>query len=58
MSTTTMIAFTVMTLFCVPYIYYAIKVNIYGQENQPANLTTPFPKFTEFWQVLLGAIVT
>ena len=58
MSTITMVAFTVMTLFCVPYCYYAVKVNIYGQENQPANLTTPFPKFTEFWQVLLGAFVT
>ena len=52
------IAMTIMLLILVPYIYYAIQINIYGNKHLPANHLTPFPKFTDAWRVLVGAFVT
>ena len=52
------IAMTVMSLILIPYIYYAIRINIYGNQHQAPNPTTPFPKFTDAWRVLVGAMAT
>ena len=47
-----------MALICVPYLYYAISINLYANKNDPGGRRTPFPKFTDFWKVIVGAIVT
>jgi len=49
---------TVMSLILIPYIYYAIQINLYGNRHQAANPSTPFPKFSDAWRVLVGAMVT
>lgn len=41
-----------------PYLYYAVRVNLYGNAHQPAESKTRFPKFTDFWKVLVGSCVT
>ena len=41
-----------------PYLYYAIRINIYGNQHCPEHLKATFPKFTDFWKVLVGSLVT
>ena len=41
---------------CMPYIYYAVMVNIKGSANAPKDYK--FPDFRDYWKVLVGAAVT
>jgi tetrahydromethanopterin S-methyltransferase subunit D len=40
---------------CIPYMYYAVQINIYGTANAPEGFH--FPQITEFYKTLIGAAV-
>ena len=46
----------VLTLVCVPYIYYAVTINAYLRDNAPADYR--FVTFDQFWKTVVGAIAT
>ena len=50
------IAITVLFVICVPYLYYAVQINLYGVANAPKDFN--FPNLTEFWKVIVGACAT
>ena len=47
---------TVMGLICIPEIYYSIQINIYGNKHKPEGYK--FASFSDYWKVLVGAVVT
>lgn len=39
-----------------PYTYYAVKINIYGQAHKPEGFL--FPSIKDYWRIVVGAGVT
>ena len=39
-----------------PYIYYAVWINAFGQENKPEGYH--MPQYSELWKTLVGAVVS
>ena len=50
------IALFVLAMICIPYLYYTILINNYGNAHAPEGYN--FPNFKDFWKVILGAVVT
>ena len=55
LKTSTIVGFSVLACICVPYIYYAMSINIYGQNNKPKGYY--MPGLWELWMTLVGAAV-
>ena len=49
------IASTVLACIVIPYIYFSIRVNAYGQKNKPEGFY--FPEYSELYKTAIGAIV-
>jgi len=54
-STGTLVMFSVLGCVCVPYIYYAVAINLYGQKNKPADYN--LPGFKELWMTVASTLV-
>ena len=38
-----------------PYLYYAVKTNIWGLANKPEGFR--FPHITDYWRIVVGMVV-
>ena len=45
----------ILAIICVPYIYYAMWINSYGNEHAPAGFK--FTAYTDLWKTLVGGTV-
>ena len=46
---------TILLAICVPYIYYTLLINDYGQKHKPEGYV--MPQYSELWKTLVGAVV-
>ena len=46
---------SVLSLICIPYYYYAIRINTFGQQNKPEGFE--LTSLQDFWKTLVGAAV-
>ena len=53
-STGAIVGFVVLGLICVPYIYYALAITLYGQKNKPTDYNLPGLK--ELWMTVVAAL--
>ena len=49
------IGISILSIICVPYIYYAVQINAFGQANKPEGYH--MPRYDELSKTLVGAIV-
>ena len=47
---------TLLASIAVPFLYYSVTINAYGQKNQPEGFG--FPHISDFWRVLAVALLT
>ena len=50
------IGITILSAICIPYYYYTVQINAYGQANKPEGYY--MPQYTDLWKTAVGAIVT
>lgn len=46
----------ILTLICIPYIYYALQINAYLRENAPQDYS--YVGFNQAWKPIAGALAT
>ena len=49
------IGIAILSCICIPYIYYAVTINAYGQANKPEGYYVP--RYTDLWKTVVGAVV-
>ena len=49
------IGITILSCICLPYYYYAVNINAFGQANKPEGYH--MPQYSELWKTAVGAVV-
>lgn len=49
------IGITILSVICIPYIYYTMQINEYGHKNKPEGYY--FPEYKDMWMTVVGALV-
>jgi len=47
---------TILSVICIPYMYYAIQINSFGLANKPA--TYVWPEYSMAWKTAVGFVMT